>query len=527
MLSSSSAPDISPEEYRELVAFREAYGPTVAQLQAEVAELRRQLDWFKKQLFGPTSERRLIDQNPRQLWLGEGFDDQAPQGEAKTEQVTYTRKLGRGTERGDAVHDSGLRFDKGVPVEVVEIPNRAIEGLGPEEYEVIAEKVTHRLAQRPGSYVILKQVRTVVKIRRDQTLSCPPAPGGVLERSYADVGFIAGLLIDKFLYHLPLYRQHQRLRQAGITVSRGWLTQVVHRSAQLLGPIHEAQLESIRSGRVKAVDETPIKVGRTGRGKMKQGYYWPIYGERDELSFVYCPSRATRHLEELLQDSPGVLLSDGYHAYERYAAKTPGITHAQCWAHTRRTFIKAERAEPDPVRVALEHIGALYAHERQIRELGLTGQRKKAYREQHSRPVVEAFFAWAAEQLQAQGLLPSNPLTKALTYALERRTALEVYLADPDVPIDTNHLERGLRPIPMGRKNWMFCWTEVGAEYVGIIQSLLATCRLHGVNPYDYLVDVLQRIDRHPARDVAKLTPRLWKKHYADNPLRSVLHQLE
>ena len=105
----------------------------------------------------------------------------------------------------------------------------------------------------------------------------------------------------------------------------------------------------------------------------------------------------------------------------------------------------------------------------------------------------------------------------------QRRTELSVFLADPKVPIDTNHLERALRPIPMGRRNWLFCWTEIGAKYAGIVQSLIATCRLHGVQPYDYLVDVLQRIDSHPAADVQRLTPRLWKEHFAANPLRSDL----
>ena len=121
---------------------------------------------------------------------------------------------------------------------------------------------------------------------------------------------------------------------------------------------------------------------------------------------------------------------------------------------------------------------------------------------------------------------PSNPLTKALHYALERREALSVYLDDPDVPIDTNYLERALRPIPMGRKNWLFCWSEVGAEAVATLQSLIVTCRLHDIDPYDYLVDVLQRIDRHPASPVHLLTPRLWKQHFAPNPLRSDLHRL-
>ena len=113
---------------------------------------------------------------------------------------------------------------------------------------------------------------------------------------------------------------------------------------------------------------------------------------------------------------------------------------------------------------------------------------------------------------------------KALAYVRERRVGLEVFLTDPDVPMDTNHLERALRVIPMGRKNWMFCWTELGAKQVGVAQSLIVTCRLHGVDPYDYLVDVLQRVAKHPARRVAELTPRLWKQHSAANPLRSDLH---
>src|SRR5690606_27088821 len=157
----------------------------------------------------------------------------------------------------------------------------------------------------------------------------------------------------------------------------------------------------------------------------------------------------------------------------------------------------------------------LYAVERKIAEEQLTGEAKLERREEQSKPIVEAFFAWCEERLQDQGLLPTNPFTKATNYVLKRRTELSVFLAEPDVPVDTNHLERALRPVPLGRRNWLFCWTEVGAKYVGIIQSLLVTCRLHRIHPYDYLVDVLQRIDRHPASQVRLLTPRLWKEHFA------------
>ncbi len=123
--------------------------------------------------------------------------------------------------------------------------------------------------------------------------------------------------------------------------------------------------------------------------------------------------------------------------------------------------------------------------------------------------------------LETEVLLPTNPFTKAGRYALSREKSLRVFLAYPDVPLDTNHLERAIRPIALGRKNWMFCWTELGAQYVGIIQSLLSTYRVQGIDPYTYLVDVLQRIDTHPARDVELLTPRLWKKEFGANPLGS------
>ena len=144
-----------------------------------------------------------------------------------------------------------------------------------------------------------------------------------------------------------------------------------------------------------------------------------------------------------------------------------------------------------------------------------------------SKPQVEVFFDGIERQFQRQGLWPSNPFTKALAYARERRLGLEVFLTDPDVPIDTNHLERAPRVIPMGRKNWNFCWTELGAKHVGIVQSLIVTCRLHGIDPSTYLVDVLQRVAQHPASRVVELTPRQWKQRFAENPLRSDLHAID
>ena len=270
------------------------------------------------------------------------------------------------------------------------------------------------------------------------------------------------------------------------------------------------------------MDETPIKASRKKKGQMQSAWYWPIYGEDDELCFTWSSSRGSAHIEQQLAGFEGVLLSDGYAAYDRYAKNKPQITQAQCWAHTRRYFERAHKSDP-AAQEALTLIGGLYRVEQQIREKGLEGQAKLDYRSRHALPIAEAFFAWCHQQRQRIDLLNTDPLAKALVYADNHQEQLKVYLGDPEVPIDTNHLERALRVIPMGRKNWLFCWSEVGAKHVGIIQSLLTTCRLHNVDPYTYLVDVLQRVALHPARNVIELTPRVWKERFADNPLRSDL----
>ena len=261
------------------------------------------------------------------------------------------------------------------------------------------------------------------------------------------------------------------------------------------------------------MDETPIKAGRKKKGKMRQAYFWPIYGEADEIAFSYLSSRASKQVREVLGDDfKGTLISDGHEAYENYARHRPMMTHAQCWAHTRCYFEKAKEAEPQAVAEALALVGDLYVQEQVIRDRELGGEAKLKHRTRHSEPLVAAFWRWCEAQCQRHDLLPGNPLAKALKYAMARSASLPVFLSDPEVPLDTNHLERALRPIPMGRKSWLFCWTELGAKQVGIIQSLLVTCKLHGINPYTYLVDVLQRIDRHPASQVLELTPRLWKE---------------
>ena len=500
----------------------------VRSLTEAVAHLQQQLDWFKRQLFGSKSER-FIAPDPLQMHLGEALPlPSEPPPLVRDKLIpAHTRKVAQ-SDLAESEAESLPFFDESkVPVETITMVNEQCAGLAEDQFKVIGEKISYRLAQRPGSYVVLKYVRQVIKHIGTQKISCPAAPRGVIEGSRADVSLGAGILIDKFVYHQPLYRQHQKLDHNGIDVSRAWLTQIAKACIALLEPIYHSQFDSIRASRVIAMDETAIKAGHD-KGKMKAAYFWPVYGDRDEVCFPFFTTRGHDCVVQALGVTPGtgtVLLSDGYAAYAAYAKKT-GLTHAQCWAHTRREFFDAQAADPDAAAKALEQIRQIYAIEQHIGQHKLSGQAKREHRIDHSKPVLDVFFDWIDQQFQRQGLLPSNPFTKALAYTRDRRAGLEVFLTDPDVPIDTNHLERALRVIPMGRKNWLFCWTELGAKQVGIVQSLIATCRLHSVDPYTYLVDVLQRVGQHPASRVDELTPRLWKQHFGENPLRSDLYKI-
>ena len=275
---------------------RENAGPgaTVASLEERLAALREtaaalkdQVDWFKRQLFGRQSEKRvefdLAEQASLFDRLGVG-ETSAP--EVPVEEISYRR---RRKVRGDAVNECGLRFDATVPVTTIEVKDPEVESIPMSERVVVGEKVTHRLAQRPASYEVLRYVRPVVKRRGTGELLTARAPANVLERTAADASLLAGMLVDKFRHHLPPHRQHRRMSDAGIAASRSSLTNWAGRAIDLLRPIAAAH---VLDSCVLAMDETPVKAGVKEPGKMHQGCFWPIHGEDDEIVFPF--ARAVR-----------------------------------------------------------------------------------------------------------------------------------------------------------------------------------------------------------------------------------------
>ena len=507
-----------------------------AELEEQVKKLEHDLAWFRKYVFGRKTERHLGEHLERAT--GEEADPEEgdalrdPEETVKELAERVTRQARERKKAQDAKLLSRLTTDPDVPRSILRILPPEVEALEEGvDYKIISTKVSHKIAVQPRSYMLLEIHRPVVKLLSDesnnrQKMVVAPIPGEVIERSIADVSFLAYLLVMKFVYHLPLNRIQQMLSEGGFHVNRSTLVRMVIRLSELLKPIYHSLFSSILTSSIITMDEVPCRVGLDAEkpGKMNTAYFWPILGENNEVVFPYANSRAFKHVAEILGEFGGTILSDGYGAYKKFAEERRlTIIHAGCWVHWRRTILEAERVHPAPVKQLLGLIRQLYAIERTARNKAVSYQELLDIRTQQSTPLVDGTFSLVREVLARELLTKGDPLRLALEYGLERESNLRQFLLNPRLPMDTNHLERLLRRIPMGRKAWLFCWQETGAIAVGRIQSLIATCQLHDVDPYTYFVDILQRIDSHKAQDIQLLTPRLWKENFAQNPMRAPL----
>ena len=476
----------------------------------ENEKLKARISWFERQLFGAKSER-LIPQDPRQGNLFE-VPPEPPAEKVTVKQYERTRSNPTETDEKEK-----LRFDDSVPVEREIILPKEAQDLKEEEYEIIGKKVSQTLIQIPTQFKVKETIRLTVKLKKSGTIHTAPAPAKVIDKSFADVSFLVSLIVEKILYHQPLYRQHQRMLRAGVNVSRGHLTKLVHRTLELLEPVYLSILSSIVTSELICMDETPIKATPNGKGQMSTAYFWPVFANQ-EVPFIYSSSRGKQVVfdalnEPQLEDRCKKLLTDGYSAYKAYAETREDLIHAHCWAHVRRKFFEAkDYAETESSKV-LELIKNLFEIEQEAKksEIELLQLRREK-----SLPLVDEFFLYIKQLYYEQMIDKTMPLGKAVSYSLELEQGLRHFLVHPDIPLSNNHVERAIRPVAVGRKNWLFCWSEVGARYAAIAFTLVECCKLHGINPWDYLVDVLQRIDTHPAREVQLLTPKNWKQLVAN-----------
>jgi len=489
-----------------------------AKHQADI--LKIQLSWYQTQLHGSKSEKLSnlsFSLDATQFPLGPNMLG-ARLPEKKEERIVEKHKRVVSNYKKDypgTPEYSGLRFDVNkAEVEDVIVPAKGIEGLKEEDYEIISTKITCKITKQ-ASYKVIRYLQDVVKIKETGKLISSPLPSTVFPGSYAETDFVVGLLVDKFKYHIPIFRQQQMIKDAGIYLCRSTLVNLVLKIGELLRPIHKELLKSIIESRIISIDEVPVRVGSSKGGGLTKSYLWPMYGDKDEVGFVYSDTRASIHIDKMLGlefDSGKILLSDGYAAYQAYRKRVGRVTNAFCWAHVRRKFVEALKYEGELCSKALLLIGAMYGIEKSVQ--GLDPEKILKTRQDKSKPIVEEFFNFLEESLSTGAFLPSSPFAKACKYAFGLEEGLKIFLSEPDLSMDNNHTERAIRPVVLGRKNWLFCWSEMGAETLAIMQSLISSCVLQGVNPTQYLRDVLDKIETVPNKDIRTLIPREWARIY-------------
>jgi transposase len=372
----------------------------------------------------------------------------------------------------------------------------------------IGEEVTEELDYEPGRLFVNRYVRPKYVSKDQEGVLIAPAAERPLPKAIAGAGLLAQTIIDKYVDHLPLYRQQQRFSRENITIPYSTLTDWVHNTCRLIDPLYEALRREVPAGDYLHADETPIKVlDKDKKGETHRGYYWVYHNSIEGLVlFNYQPGRGREGPKQILQDFKGHLQTDGYSAYDFFKEDDSGITVLHCMAHARRKFYEALLNDKPRAEHALTQIGKLYDIERRAKEL--SDEQRLALRKHEAVPVLESLGEWM--KVQYMEVLPKSTIGKALGYSIERWKELMIYASDGKLNIDNNGVENSIRPVAVGRKNYLFAGSHQAAQRSAMLYTLLGTCKLHRINPFTWLKEVLQRIPDHPINKINDLLPHRW-----------------
>ncbi|MGA6998079.1 MAG: IS66 family transposase [Pseudolabrys sp.] len=374
----------------------------------------------------------------------------------------------------------------------------------------LGEDVTEVLDYVPGSFRVIRHVRPKLSCRGCESIAQAPAPSLPIHRGLASPALLAHVLVAKYCDHLPLYRQAEIYARAGVELDRSTMADWVGQTARLMRPLVEAVGRHVMSAERVHGDDTTVPVLDPGRGKTKTGRLWCYarddgpFGGKAPPAVLYCysPDRKGEHPRAHLASFHGILQADGYAGYA--GLYEHGVTEAACWAHARRNFFDVHAATQSPLALeALQRIAALYQIEAAIR--GRPPDARLTARTAQSAPLFNALRQWL-EKTQAR-IPGKSELAKAIRYTLSRWQALTLVLRDGRACIDNNAAERSMRPMVLGRKNWLFAGSDAGGERAAATYSLIETAKLSGLDPEDYLRQVLERIADHPVRRVHELLP--------------------
>jgi len=408
-----------------------------------------------------------------------------------------------------------------LPRDVTEhLPNGGICDCCGKPLHKIGEDITEVLDYVPASFRVQHHIRPRMACRTCDTIKQAPAISLPIEKGKPGPGLLAHVLTSKYMDHLPLYRQSGIYAREGVEISRNTMADWVGRSMELVRPLVDTIGKYVLAGAAIHTDDTPVPVQAPGTGKTKTGRIWTyLRDERDwqgetapAAYYKYSPDRKGARPQDRLKDYEGFLHADGYAGYEKLYGSGK-ITEVACLAHVRRKFFDLHKANGSLIaKEALERIAALYGIEKQIRKK--PPDIKRQVRQLKAKPLFEALQAWLPIQLNK--IPAKSALAGAIRYAVTRLKRLEVYLTDGRLAIDNNPAERCMRPIALGRKNFLFYGSDKGGERAAAAYTLLETAKLNGINPQAYLTWVFEVIADHPINRVDDLLP--W--NFTENRLK-------
>lgn len=377
-----------------------------------------------------------------------------------------------------------------------------------EALSLIGEDISEQLDVEPARFFVHRHIRPQYACRGCETVHAAPLPPAVIEGSLAAPGLLAWVATQKYLDHLPLYRVEQISARFGVPLARSTLAAWVGRIGVALAPLAERLAERLKASPLLHADETPVPQLDPGRGSTRRATLWAYRNNSlaqgpPIVVFDYQPTRSGQHAQAFLGNWRGHLMVDDYSGYKALFASAD-IIELACWAHARRKFFDLHAAAPHPLAAAaLGRIGELYAIERE--GAALTGEARARWRQQEAGPRLEALRVWliATRSQVAHG----GGMAKAIDYTLKRWAALTRYAQSGHLPIDNNPIENAIRPIAIGKKNWLFAGSERAGKRAAAIQTLLATALLNGLEPYAWLKQTLERLPTWPNRRIDELLP--------------------
>lgn len=467
----------------------------------EVASLKEELAQLKRLVFGRKSERFIPSTPDEQLSLGLIAEEKP--AEVKKEKIEYTRTKAEKPNR----HKGRMPLPAHLPrVEHVIEPEEKTEGM-----KKIGEEITETLEYIPGKLLVNKYIRPKYAKQEGEGVVIGALPSRLIEKGIAEASLLAYILTSKYVDHLPLYRQIEMFKRLGVPLSSSTVSDWVRYSLNTLIPLYEVLLTKVQNSDYIQADETPIKVlDKDKKGDSHRGYYWVYHAiEEGLVLFDYREGRSREGPEEILKYFKGYLQTDGYGAYDAFG-KRKDIVLIHCMAHARRMFEHALNNDKSRAEYALTEMQKLYLIERECREAGLYYEERKQERQRKSVPILKSLEKWMKEEYAK--VTPESSIGKAIFYSLKRWEKLCLYAEDGILEIDNNLVENAIRPVALGRKNYLFAGSHDAARRAAMIYSLLASCKKNDVNPNEWLKDVLTKISDHPINRIEELLPLKWKK---------------